>query len=310
MSWLIYDCLEVLDPEMAPRVLEFAKELTRKRSLENLGFDLVEMSRIIDSGEPITRDSFPEDMARAMTEIGLNPAELEDVGGVGYFLSFGIKESSVWWNQFSGNLKGLGTNGIMNEIVARFPETRFIIGDGYYRELVKGDYRERLVNYTIDVAVDNTEAYAKLAAVLEDPQSPPFFLFHLGELPVSKVDPAIEKILARVSALVPGEKLYCILVENETIEGDLYTKFGVTTDSHISWKEATGMEWHAIQRCGGDPYFGNKPDDIVFKCFFDEAFFNRVAGEIAREDAEREARRKAEWEAKRSAGEDDDDLPW
>ena len=290
---------------MAPQVLEFATELTRKRSLENFGFDLVEMSRILDSGEPITRDSFPEDMARAMSEIGLNPAELEDAGGIGYFLSFGIKESSVWWNQFSGNLKGLGTNSLMNEIVARFPETSFIIGDGYYRELVKGDYREQLVNYTIDVAVDSLEAYAKLSAVLEEPKYPPFFLFHLGELPVSKVDPAIEDILAKVSAIVPGEKLYCILVENETIEGDLYTKFGVTTDSHISWKEATGMEWRAIEHCGGDPYFGNKPDDIVFKSFFDEAFFNRVAGEIAREDAERDA----ELAAKRSQEDDDCDLP-
>jgi Mn-dependent DtxR family transcriptional regulator len=35
-----------------------------------------------------------------------------------------------------------------------------------------------------------------------------------------------------------------------------------------------------------------------------------VPEEIAREDAELEAKRKAEWEAKRSAGEDGDDLPW
>ena len=52
----------------------------------------------------------------------------------------------------------------------------------------------------------------------------------------------------------------------------------------------------------------------MFKCFFDEAYYNEIAAEIAREDAEWEAKRKAEWEAlreaKRSRGEDDDDLPF
>ena len=305
MSWQIYECMEVLDPKAAPEVLEFAKGLTRKRSLEQLGFDLVEMCRILSSGVPLSRDMFPEDMARALEEMRIvddlsNP---EDIREISYFLSFGINESTVWWNQFSGCLKDLGTMEIMKEIVNRFPETPFVIGDGYYKEYVKGDFCERLINYTLDVGVDNPEAYAKLSAVLKEQQYPPFFLFPLGDLLISKVDSAIEEILARVSALVPGEKLYCVLVDNETIEGDIYDKKGVTSDSHITWQETTGMELHAILRTEGkDVYCGNKPNETVFKCLFDEVYFNGVAAEIDREDAERAA--------KGNLGDDDDDLPF
>jgi len=47
----------------------------------------------------------------------------------------------------------------------------------------------------------------------------------------------------------------------------------------------------------------------MFRCLFDDAYYNEIAAVIAREDAEREARRKAEWEEKRSRGEDYDELP-
>ena len=57
-------------------------------------------------------------------------------------------------------------------------------------------------------------------------------------------------------------------------------------------------------------YGDNKPDEAMFRCLFDDAYYNEIAAVIAREDAEREARRKAEWEEKRSRGEDDDELPW
>ena len=70
MSWLISECLEILDPEEAPQVLEFAREVTRKRSLEQLGFDLVESADIDDS------------------------------------FSFNISGSSIWWSQFSGKSEG------------------------------------------------------------------------------------------------------------------------------------------------------------------------------------------------------------
>jgi len=232
------------------------------------------MCRILSTGVT-SRDQFPEDMAKGMKEIGLDMSTPEDIQEIDYFLYFGIKGSAVCWHQFSGGRKGLGTNGIMKEIVARFPETAFVIGDGYYREYVRGDFCERLITYTVDIGVDNPEAYAKLSAVLKEEQYPPFFLFPLGEMLISKVDSAIEDVLARVSALVPGEKLYCILVENETIEGDIYEKKGVTSDSHISWQETTGMEWSAIEHCGGNLFFGNKPDVTVFKCFFDEFFSTR-----------------------------------
>lgn len=127
MSWRIYDCLEALDPKAAPEVLEFAKELTRKRSLEQLGFDLVEMCRILSSGVPFSRDMFPEDMARGLEEMRLvdDLSKPESIEEIDYFLSFGIKGSTVWWNQFSGCLKDLGTMEIMKEIVNRFPETPF-----------------------------------------------------------------------------------------------------------------------------------------------------------------------------------------
>ena len=316
MSWQIYECMEVLDPKVAPEVLEFAKELTRKRSLEQLGLDLVELSRILSSGVPVTRDMFPEDMARGLEEMRIvddlsNP---EDIKEIDYFLSFGIKGSTVWWNQFSGCLNDLDTMGIMKETVKRFPETAFVIGDGYYREYVKGDFCERLINHTLDVGVDNPEAFAKLSTVLKEQQYPPFFLFPLGELLISQVDSAIEKVLAMVSALVPGEKLYCVLAENETIEGDIITKKGVTADSHISWLETTWMEDRVLAHTSSTAYRDNKPDEAMFKCFFDEVYYNEVAAEIAREDAELEAKRKAErealWEEMRSRGEDYDDLPF
>ena len=267
MSWQIYDCLEILDPEVAPQVLEFSREVTRKRSLEQLGFDLVESADIDDS------------------------------------FSFNISGSSIWWSQFSGNPKDLYTAGIMKEIVNRFPETPFVIGDGYDREYVKGDFRERLVKHTLDVGVDNPEAFARLSAVLNEEQYKPFFLFPLGELLISKVDSAIEEILARVSALVPGEKLYCVLVENETVEGDLYSKKGVTVNSHIVWQETTGEEIRAIERTAKDVFqcYDNKPDEAVFRCLFDETYFNEIAAEIAREDAERAANSSLEH--------DDCDLP-
>ena len=311
MSWQIYDCLEALDPKAAPEVLEFAKELTRERSKEQLGLDLVELSRILSSGVPFSRDMFPEDMARGLEEMRLvdDLSKPESIEEIDYFLSFGIKGSTVWWNQFSNNLKGLGTQGIIKEIVKRFPETPFAIGDGYYKEYVKGDFCERLINLTLDVGVDNPEAYAKLSAVLKEEHYPPFFLFPLGELLISQVDSAIENVLARVSALVPGEKLYCVLAENETIEGDIITKKGVTTDSHISWIETTGMELRVLSYAESTAYGDNKPDEAMFRCLFDDAYYNEIAAVIAREDAEREARRKAEWEEKRSRGEDYDELP-
>jgi hypothetical protein len=306
--------MEVLDPKAAPEVLEFAKELTRERSKEQLGFDLVEMCRILSSGAPITRESFPEDMARAMSEMGLDPLELEDIGGIGSFLSFGIKGSTVWWNQFSKIRKDLGTMEIMKEIVKRFPETPFAIGDGYYKEYVKGDFCEQLINITLDVGVDNPEAYAKLSAVLKEQQYPPFFLFPLGDLLISQTESALEEAVARLSALVPGEKLYCVLVENGWIEGDVFTKKGIATDSHISWLDMTEMELRALDHTSSTAAcYVNKPDEVMFRCFFDEAYLNEVAEEIAREDAKWEAEQKAEleavWEAKRRRGEDDD-LPF
>lgn len=148
--------------------------------------------------------------------------------------------------------------------MTRFPETPFVIGDGFYREYVKGDFCERLIKLTLDVGVDNPEAYAKLSAILKEEQYPPFFLFPLGDLLISQVD------------------------------------------SHILWKEASGMENRVLGYASSTAYGINKPDEAMFKCFFDEAYYNEVASEIAREDAEWEAKRKAEWdalwEAKRSRG--------
>ena len=104
MSWQIYECMEVLDPKAAPEVLEFAQELTRERSREQLGFDLVEMCRILSSGVPFSRDMFPEDMTRALEEMRIvddlsNP---EDIREISYFLSFGINELPSGGTSFRG----------------------------------------------------------------------------------------------------------------------------------------------------------------------------------------------------------------
>lgn len=300
MSWLIGECLEVLDPEAAPKVLAFAREVTRRLSVEQLGFDLVELSGILSSGVPVSPNLFPEDMARGLEDMGIDLSKPEDIDS---FISVNISGFSIWWSQFSGNLKGLDTMGIMREIVNQFPETPFIIGDGYYREYVKAGFREQLVKHTLDVGVDNPEALANLSAVLKEEQCPPFFLFPLGELLISKVDSAIEEVLTRVSALVPGEKLYCVLVDNETMEGDIYWKKGIVVDSHIVWQELTTEESRAIERTAKDIYqcYENKPDEAVFRCLFDYAYLNQISAQIAREDAE-----KAE---QRSLEDDDCDLP-
>ena len=73
------------------------------------------------------------------------------------------------------------------------------------------------------------------------------------------------------------------------------------------------MENRVLGYASSTAYGINKPDEAMFKCFFDEAYYNEVASEIACEDAEWEAKRKAEWdalwEAKRRRGELDDDFP-
>jgi len=66
-------------------------------------------------------------------------------------------------------------------------------------------------------------------------------------------------------------------------------KKGVTTDSHISWIETTGMELSVLSYAESTAYGDNKPDEAMFRCLFDDAYYNEIAAVIAREDAEREA---------------------
>ena len=312
MSCPIYDELSILDPKVAPKVIAFATELTRKRSLEELGFDLVDLSALLSSGASISWNQFSDSLKQALKEMGLGLPEPADIDS---FLSFSIIDSCICWHQFSGNLKGLGTMGIIDEIAAQFPDTEFLYGDGDgYWECIKGNYREQFKYYTLDVGVDNPEAFAKLSAVLKEEQHPPFFLFPLGGMPVSKVDSAIEGVLSRVTGLVPGEKLYCVLVVNKTTEGDYYFSKGITVDTHIELQEITREEDKAIERTVKDIYqcYDNKPDEELFKCLFDETYFKQVYAQIAREEAEKEAefaRYRAEKEAQGNV-DSSEDLPF
>ena len=309
MSSPIIDELRILDPKVAPKVIAFATELTRKRSLEELGFDLVDLSALLSSNASISWNQFSDSLKHALKEMGLGlpePADIDD------FLRFSTSDSSICWYQFTGNLKGLGTMGIIDEIAAQFLDTDFLYGDGYgYWECIKGNYREQFKYYTLDVGVDNPEAFTKLSAVLKEEQHPPFFLFPLGGMPVSKVGSAIEGVLSRVTGLVPGEKLYCVLVVDNTTEGDYYFSKGITVDTHIELQEITREEDKAIERTAKDicQCYDNKPDEELFKCLFDEAYFNQVYAQIAREEAEEEAK-SAQYRAEKEEQGDDDDLPF
>lgn len=268
--------LEIINREQACEIKILAVELTRKKSLEVLGFDLA---------DPANQDQYR---------------------------SFYTEDSSIIWNDHTGYSEHLNTDYVIDEIVHRFPDSDFIYS--YYwdgplvnREYIKGDYREELVQRTIDIGVDSPEAFARLACSLKEEQHYPFFIFPLGELLISKVGQAVEGTLARIAKIVPDQKLYCILVDNNDAEGtESYYEKGVFENGRIEWHEINDENYALIKTSKDiDVWAFNKPNEEVYKLFFIDSYREKVLDQIEKAEAEEKARA-----ACRETEQEEDELPF
>lgn len=274
MSSFLSTIFKIKDRERVPEVVAMATELTKKMSLDKLGFDLT---------DPANKDIYQ---------------------------SFNIIDSCLCWTAFSKVPKWIDESEIIDVIVHSFPDSEFIYefyddGPLVYKEYIKGDYREQLVQRTLDIGVDNPEAFTRLADVLDVQQSYPFFIFPLGELPVSKVEPEIDSIIDRVSKIVPDQKLYCIKVANVD-QGDGYFEKGVFEAGKINWQQITWDEYDVVNLTieSIEVKWENRPNSDILKCLFDESYRDEMLALIAKRIAEAEARRRA------TGHNDDDDLPF
>ena len=252
MSSFFSTSLKIQDREIVPEVVAFATELTKKASMDEMGFDLT------------------------------------DPANKNIYHSFDIFDSCLCWHFFSGVPKSINEMEIIDAIIHRFPDTEFIYefydnGPLVYKEYIKGDFREQLVQRTLDIGVDNPEAFTRLADVLDVQQSYPFFIFPLGELPVSKVEPAIDSIIDRVTKIVPDQKLYCIKVANVD-QGDSFFEKGVFEAGKINWQQITWDEYDVVNLTieSIEVKWENKPNEDVVKCLFDDSYRNEILALIAK----------------------------
>lgn len=266
--------LKIKDREKVPEVLAMATELTKQMSLVEMGFDLT---------DPTNQNEFQ---------------------------SFNTFESGCGWSDFSGASKWINENEIIDAIIHRFPDTEFIYefydnGPLAYKEYIKGDFCEQLVQRTLDIGVDNPEAFTRLADVLGVEQSYPFFIFPLGDQLVSKVEPEMDNIIDRVTKIVPDQKLYCIKVDN-TDQGDYYSKKGVVEDGKIDWQQVSLDEGNVMDKTieSMEVRWENKPNEEVFKCLFDDSYRDEILALISKEERKVKPRWWPETEH------DEDDLPF
>lgn len=218
--------------------------------------------------------------------------DLTDPANKDIYQSFDIIDSCLCWTVFSKVPKWIDENEIIDVIIHSFPDSEFIYefyddGPLVYKEYIKGDYREELVQRTLDIGVDNPEAFTRLADVLDVQQSYPFFIFPLGELPVSKVEPAIDSIIDRVTKIVPDQKLYCIQVNNLDY-CDSYSKKGIVEDGKIDWQQISLDEYDVMDKTieSMEVRWENKPNEDVVKCLFDDSYRNEILALIEKERAE------------------------
>ncbi len=119
-------------------VKTYAMEITRKASLEQLGYD-------------ITDPDNPE----------------KDYQG------FHIIDDALCWNDFSGCVKHPDITAIVDQIVNRFPDVEFVYrwfqeGSMAEEQYIKGDVREELVSWFLDIGIDNPEALRKVRKKMPD----------------------------------------------------------------------------------------------------------------------------------------------
>lgn len=211
--------LHVRNPEDFEEMTAYATELTRKASLEQLGYDIT------------------------------NPDENPEKD----FQSFCVGDSgnAICWEDFTGYTKHLDIKAIIDQIVHHFPEMEFIhriFGEGplEYEAYIKGDIRERLLSKVLNVGIENPKALRKVLKEMPDVrQSGPFLIFPFMQYPVSKFEGAVTDILQKVGAVIPNTELFCVIWDDDA-DGGLYDRKGIYSQRQIIWEGVTVDENRAI----------------------------------------------------------------
>ena len=218
-------------------VYSFAEEITRKASLAELGYD-------------ITDPDNPE----------------KDYQG------FGIFDDAICWQDFSGCDKHLNVDALVDQIVHRFPDKEFVYrlfeeGPMVKEVYFKGEVREVLESWFLDIGIDDPEALQKVQKEMPDvKQSGPFLLFLFAHYPVSKIRQSMDETLHKVAGVIPDMTLYCVIGEDED-QGVIFEEKGVYADGQIAWEKITDDETRVMWR--GLKIWKNEPTlellDFLFK---------------------------------------------
>ena len=236
MSASIGYILQAKKPENFKELAAYATEITKKASLEGLGYDIT------------TPDENPE----------------KD------FQSFSIHDETICWDDFTGCVNHLDIKAIIDQIVHHFPKMEFIYrvwGDGplAYEAYIKGDICERLLNKVLYVGIENPEALRNVLKEMPDAkQSGPFLIFPFMQYPVSKFEEAIAEVLQKVEAIIPDKELYCVIWDDD-LDGGVYERKGVYSQGRISWENVSLDEVQAIMIGLG---IFNEPTEEVFGVLF------------------------------------------
>ena len=211
--------LHARNPEDFEKMAAYATELTRKASLERLGYDIT------------------------------NPDENPEKE----FQSFYVGDSgnAICWEDFTGGTKHLDIKIIIDQIVHHFPKMEFTyraFGEGplAYEAYIKGDIRERLLNKVLHVGIEDPKALCKVLKEMPDVrQSGPFLIFPFMQYPVSRFKEAVAEILQKVGAVIPDTELYCVIWDDDA-DGGSYDRKGIYSQGQIIWEDITADEIRAI----------------------------------------------------------------
>lgn len=217
MSASIGYFLQARKPENFKELAAYATEITKTISSEGLGYDIT------------------------------NPDENPEKD----FQNFSILDDLICWHDFSGCIKHLDIETIIDQIVHHFPETEFIYrvyweGPLAYEAYIKGDIQEELLNKALNVGIDNPEALHNVLKEMPDAkQSGPFLVFPFTEYPVSKFEKAIAVILQKVEEIITDTELYCVIWDDD-LDGGVYERKGIYTQGRILWEDVSLDEIQAI----------------------------------------------------------------
>lgn len=217
MSASIGYVLQARKPENFKELAAYATEITKKASLEGLGYDIT------------------------------NPDENPEKD----FQSFSIHDETICWDDFTGCVNHLDIKAIIDQIVHHFPETEFVYriyreGPLAYEAYIKGDIQEELLNKVLNVGIENPEALRNVLKEMPDAkQSGPFLIFQFMQYPVSKFEEVVAEVLQKVEAIIPNTKLYCVIWDDD-LDGGIYERKGIYSQGSISWEDVSLDEVQAI----------------------------------------------------------------